>query len=243
MNDMTIPTADGQTSISDNNADSIEKVLADARKFGGEAGTGEGARANLFVRLIEAAQKGVVDTEKRQVKGYTKPVDHAEMAYDEYVTASGKKSAHGDKTKVAKASALRSGVVQGMRNDIDFVEVMNRAQVLHKQLKAQDEKACKSAFEAYLAVASAQKPETTELDDDQIRSAMAKSAAREKDVEAFLKAAANNLEKAFDLAKDEKIEDVYQRVNDLLTTFVSARELSEKQAQLAALQAELGIAA
>lgn len=228
MLDTTTPAA------GDNSVDTLSDVLRDARELARNSALGVAARGQLLVRVVEGAANGALSLDKPKTGK-----DDAGAIYDAYVDAEAKKSIHGEKTKTAKASALRGGIRMGMRNDIDPIEVINTAQVIIKELSGNEEVRTKSPFDALVAVTVAQNASKTQLTEGEIRECIVKDDPAAKTEEQYLKSALKSLQEAYALNRREEYAPALDTVNALFTFVTNDIERATKLAQIAALQAEL----
>lgn len=237
---------ENETEVLSNTSDTLNAVLADARKYATAQGQGANARANLLVRVVRGAALGALDTIKRDAKGNEdkKGRDHADLIYDAYITTCSAKNVHGAKTIVSKTSNIRKAITLGQRNDIDAIAVMNRTQAIYKELNtgADDAIPLHPPFEAFNMVVRRQmEKKGAELSDDEIKDAIMKGEGKEKDALAHVKAALAAMEKAYKLApENEKIVEALDAVNHAMAWLTQENEQVEKLAQWYKLQAEFG---
>lgn len=216
------------------NSTALEDLRKEActivREFGRDAAQGEDALPKLALKVISWAAAGTFGE------------DDAKMLYEQYTDAMSKKAIHTDGGKAANTSKMRQLLKMGSMTTIDPEEVIERAVVLHKDMRAAKIKT-KSAYAAYVDVAKAQiGAPNAELTDDEIKAAMARN-EREKSAETCLKSAKKALEEAmtFDMQEDEReaAATALAQVDTALTALVTREELAEKRAKLLELQAEL----
>lgn len=227
-----------------NAVDSFDAVMADVRKFGGEQGAGDNARANVFIRLVRGAANGVIDTIKRDKDGNEVNKggrDHAEMAYEAYINSYGRKNAHSADTKTAKTATLRAGIKLGQMHGDNAIALMNKAHVTYKDLKAADEKVWQP-LDAYYRVALAQMKVDHRLTDDEVRACMVRE-EKERDASAFLRTAVKALEKACALDDSDDARNALEAAQHALAAFMSQEQKAADLAALAILQQRLGMAA
>lgn len=229
-----------------NAVNSFEAIMNKTREFARNQGRGANARANWLVEVVYGASDGVLDTIKRNSKGVEDKKfgkDHAHILYEEYVRVCSDANAHNAKTVISKASNLRKAIEMGMRTDIDARAVINRAIMEHSDLSKDEGVKVQPAFEAFNSVIRAQMASDTELTRDEIRDAMIKGEAAEKDAGAYLRTAMKAVEKAYELDKSPRVVEALDAVNAALAWVTAERERADKIAELARLQAELGLRA
>lgn len=209
--------------------------FSDVRELGRESALGKDALPRLAVRVVRAVANGVASP------------DDMKAVYDEYVTSESKKLVHTDGGKAANVSKLKQLATAAAMTTVDFPDVLDRACGEHKAMRDQGLKP-KSAYAAYVDVARAQiASPTADLTDDEIRTAMA-AEQKEKDVKTHLRSAAKAIEKALalpDMQDDERelAEIALARTSEALAKVIEREDRAEKLAKVAALQAELGLAA
>lgn len=209
--------------------------FADVRDLGRDSALGKDALPRLALRVVQAVATGIVSP------------DDMKSAYDEYVTAESKKLMHTDGGKAANVSKLKQLATAAAMTTVDFPDVLDRACEQHAAMRKEGLKP-KSAYAAYVDVARAQiASPTADLTDDEIRTAMA-TEPKDKDAKSFLKSAAKALEKALEvggMSDDEReLADVaLARTSEALAKLTAREERADKMAELAKLQAELGMAA
>lgn len=210
----------------------FEEVATEVRKFGRNQGAGDSALANAFIECVRGAAKGALDTVKRDKAGSESKKkgaqDHADLLYLEYVTAYGEKDTHKASTVIKGASYFRQGIKMGALPGTDAIAVINRAQVIYKELKAAQAKVGKP-IEAYVAVARAQLESPTELTPDEIKSVMVKE-PKETSASTLVKNAEKLLEKAYDMQPDPRVEAAVQAARDCLAFLLQQEKIAELQA-------------
>ena len=211
------------------------EFFSDVRELGRESALGKDSLPRLALRIVRAVTNGIVGP------------DDMKAAYDEYVTSESKKLVHTEGGKAANVSKLRQLATAAAMPTVDFEDVLTRACDQHKQMREEKLKP-KSAYAAYVDVARAQiAAPTADLTDEEIRGVMA-TEPKEKIAKDFLRTAAKAIEKALalpDMQSDERelAEVALARTSEALAKIIAREELAEKQAQLASLQKELGLAA
>lgn len=227
-------------------ANDFAAVMNKTREFARNQGKGANARANWLYEVVRSAADGVLDTVKRNSKGEEDKKsgkDHAEILYRAYVDECSDYNAHNAKTVISKASNLRKGIEMGNRSDIDAIAVMNIAVSEHKELSKDDGVKVLPAFEAFNSVIRAQMSSEIELSRGEIRDAMVKGEAADKDAGAYLRSAMKAVEKAYELDKSPRVVEALDAVNAALAYVTAEKERADKLAEIARLQAELAHAA
>lgn len=207
-----------------------KEAISNVKELGREAAVGEDALPKLALKVVAWAAAGTFGE------------DDAKMLYDNYTDAMSKKAIHSDGGKAANTSKLRQLLKMGSMTTIDPEDVIERAVVLHKDMRAAKIKT-KSAYAAYVDVAKAQiAAPNADLTDDEIKAAMSRS-EKEKSAETCLKAAKKQLEEAlqFDMQDDEReaAATALAQVDSALTALVTREEAETKRAKILELQEEL----
>lgn len=229
-----------------NAVNSFEAIMNKTRDFARNQGRGANARANWLVEVVYGAADGVLDTVKRNSKGVEDKKsgkDHATMLYEEYVRVVSDANVHNAKTVISKSSNLRKAIEMGNRADIDARAVINKAITEHGNLSGDESVKVLPAFEAFNAVVRAQMSSELELSRDEVREAMIKGDALDKDAGAYLRSAMKAVEKAYELDKSPKVVEALDAVNAALAYVSAEAEKAAKLAEIARLQAELQAAA
>jgi hypothetical protein len=225
--------------VSGSNAvDTFDVVLADTRDYARSQGKGAGARANWLVRVVRGAANGALDTSTKDKSGR----DHAHVLYDAYVKSCSDTNTHNAKTVISKASNIRKGIEMGVKFGDDAIAVMNDAVATYGVISKDENISCHPPFEAFNLVVREQLKSPTKLTRDQIRSVMIKETV-EADAMSHLRTALRAMERAYKLDPNDKVTEALDVVSGCLAWHVQALERAEALAQLAELQAKLGIAA
>lgn len=230
-----------------NAVDTFEAVLKDVRKFAEVQGAGDNAIANAFLRTVEGAARGALDTIKRDAAGNEVKKggkDHADALYENYVSHYSKRDAHSASTVIKGASYFRQGINVGAhcsRHGFDAVTVFDRAQVELAALKGMGVKT-KKPLEAFVSVAREQIKSSIELSADEIRDAMQVETV-DRDAVAYLRTAVKALEKACALNDNEDSRDALEATQRALAFLMESDARAADMAKLVELQARLGIAA
>lgn len=200
------------------------------KKFGEQAAAGEDALPKLALKVIAWAEAGTFGE------------NDAKLLYDTYTDTQSKKAVHSEGGKSANTSKLRQLLKMGSMTTIDPVKVMDRAVVLHQEMRAAKIKV-KSAYAAYVDVAKAQiAAPAADLNDDELKAVMSRG-EKEKSAETCLKAAQKALEEAltYDMEADEReaASEAFNYVGRALTELVTREETQAKRAKILELQEEL----
>jgi hypothetical protein len=210
-------------------------AFAYARELGRSSGEGKNSLENLGIFFCEQVQKGVLS------------VADTKALYEDYITAESKKLVHSDGGKAANTSKLANfGKLGALK--LDGVAVLQDAVRHHQDMRAAKIKV-KGAYLAYETVAKAQiASPNARLSPAEIRDLMSKDDA-EKTAKDHLRAAAKALEKAVALPQDMSADELADAQAALanatraLNMLENREARAAKMAELAALQAELGLAA
>jgi cytochrome c-type biogenesis protein CcmH/NrfF len=221
-----------------NAVDSFESVLADTRELAREQGAGANARANWLLRVVRGAANGALDTSTKDKNDR----DHAHRLYEAYTVACSSRNVHNTKTVISKACNLRKGIELGCKMGDDAVAVMNDAVATYGVMSKDETIKVHPPFEAFNLVVREQLKSATKLTRDQLRSIMSKETA-EADVATHVRTALRAMERAYKLDPNDRITEAMDAVSGALAFLTSEVERADALAQLAALQAKLGIAA
>jgi hypothetical protein len=220
----------------------FDDLLKQVGEFGEESAQGKDALPKLFLRVVQAAADGVIDTEKDK---HGDGIDDAARIYRVYADNEGHKAIHQHTKDGLKAnvSKLRCGVRLGLMTSVDGVVVIDRAVTIRGNQEAASNK-CKSAYPAYVDVAREQLKQDTELTDDQIKEVVLKPEPAEKDVVVELKAIEKKLERIITGeggVKDQSQEviDAHALIRTRLAALVTKAERDKKLAMYSELAAEL----
>lgn len=182
----------GNLAHSPQNDQRRDDFMKDVREFGRESASGKDALPKLAMRVVRAANDGVIDTTKDKDQR-----DDAAKIYEEYCKSESKKQihAHSDNGTKANVSKLRQLVLFGQMTTCDPVAVLDRAAELRAEMVKAEEKVL-PVYAGFVAVAREQLDNTTgQLDDDAIKAAQRKPEPKEKTLEKELQAIATKLEK------------------------------------------------
>ena len=218
----------------------FDDLVKDIRQFGRDAAEGKDALPKLAIRVISAADDGVISTYDPKVHGKDNPDDAAKI-YEEYATSESKKAIHEHSAGGLKAnvSKLRQLITFGSNPNCDAMAVTDKALKVRKELSDADIKV-KGAYPALVDIARAQNAQDTELTDEQIRETVAKGEAEEPTVEKELTAIHKRLERLITGEKGPQDQDplviqAEEAIRARLAAMVMAREtmaLMEKAAEL-----------
>lgn len=216
------------------NTSERDDFFAAVEEMGAKQGEGEDQRAILAVATVTAAAEGLICIDQKSGVNDAKPI------YEAYVSAKSKRAQHTDGGKAANVSKLAALIKMGAMTSIDGVEVINRAQTLHKRMRAEGIKT-KAAFDAYVQVARVQHlNKSYELTEGEMRDAMS-AATKDKDAQTFLKAAVKSLEKAleYDMTEEERgeAEAAHARAAAALNSIIIAQNIAEEEEAEAQLRA------
>jgi hypothetical protein len=211
-------------------------AFAYARELGRDKAYGDDALPKLGIRACEDAQKGILSP------------DDAKALYQDYITSVSKKAEHTDGGKAGNTSKLANFLKLGVMQTVDGVAVLQDAVLEHQNMRAAKLKV-KGAYLAYETIAKAQLASpNARLSLAEIRSLMEKDDA-DKTAKDHLKAAVKAMEKALAMPQDMSPDET-RHAQDALSSATAALNMLEnrearaaKMAELAALQAELGLAA
>lgn len=162
-----------------NRDDLRERLLDDVTTLGNDAAEGKDALPKLAVRVVRAANDGIISADKAKKGGK----DDATLIYEQYVNAESKAALHEmtDAGRKANVSKMRKLIEFGAYVNADAVDVLDRAVRLRHEM-AEAELPVQSAYPAYVSVARAQLDADRDLDDDAIKSAMGKKPPKDKEV-------------------------------------------------------------
>ena len=169
-----------------------EDLMKEVREYGRHAAEGKDALPVLALRVVRAANDGVIDTTKDKDKR-----DDANRIYEAYIAAESKKLVHKHTETGLKAnvSKVRQIIIMGSMTTCDAVAVLDRAVVLREAMLKAEEKV-KPAFASYVDVARDQIAKAdSDLSDDEIRAACRSKEPAEKTLEKELQAIQKRLEK------------------------------------------------
>jgi hypothetical protein len=220
----------------------FQDLIKDVKAFGKESAEGRDSLPKLAVRIIRAANDGVID----ETKGKDGK-DDAMRVFEAYAANDGKSIYTRSKDSIkSQASKMRVLIRLGRLTNVDGVVVADRAIEFIKEDKAQDKPAFKPAFAAILDVARAQtNPEhnTVQLSDDEIKEACTKKAPADKDLEGELEAIKKKLQSLVTGEKglkddSEQVATAYRAIEERLAALITTRETDEVLSRAA----ELGLA-
>lgn len=194
------------------------ELLKEARKLGGEKAVGDDSMAKLFIRLVRAANEGVIDQVKDK---HGNGIDDARAIYTEFSAMRSKKAIHErtDGGFKAQVSKLRAAVKLGEMTTCDPPDVIDRAQrLLSAAVKAGDK--VKAAYAAYIDVARAQIASDQDLSDGEITSCIRKKDAEEPSLEKYLAGEVKKMEKVITgeagfKCQDQRLLDAFDKVKEL----------------------------
>jgi hypothetical protein len=230
------------------NAARFEDFAAEVRALARDEVNGAIARVQMLEVCIRGAVMGALSDVKP--KG-SKDDDAIRLYRDEYVETKSKKNTHSVKTIEAKSANFRAAIRMGMIASIDPLRVFNDAMALYPKLKDAESKggaAVKQLYEAINGVIKAQNDAHKsspghELDFDEIEAAMISGEKKERDEEAYLRAAIKALELAYGKTPRDETAEAATKVAAILNYLVATREADEalaKAQETAAKAAALG---
>lgn len=199
------------------------------RGYGRKRAQGNDAWPMALLDAVEQAREGVFTP------------DMADMLLSEYVEAGNLKAIHDRTQGSAKKSKseLKRAIDMGALTTIDAVDVMGRAVTIFRDM-TEDKK---STVNAYMQVIRDQlKAPDYALTDAEIKSAMVKDDAKARSIQARLKAALKEVEKA--IAENDEADDkldldyaisAKSALEKQIATLTHAAEVAEARARLRAL--------
>lgn len=218
------------------NAAHYDDFAAEVRALARDEVNGAIARVNMLEVCIRGAVLGALSDVKP--KG-SKEDDAIRLYRDEYVATKSKKNTHSVKTIEAKSANFRAAIRMGMISSIDPLRVFNDAMSVYPKLKADEEKGgmpVKQLYEAINGVIKAQNDAHKatpghELDMDEIEAAMLAGEKKERDEEAYLRAAIKALELAYGKSPRDETAEAASKVAAILNYVIVTREADEALAK------------
>lgn len=213
-------------------------LMSDVREFGRSLAAGKDSLPMLAVRVVRAANDGVISTEKDK-----DGTDDATRIYTEVMKSASKKAIHEHTAGGIKANAskLRQLIIMGAMTTCDPVDVLNRAIVARGQMVEADQKV-RPAYPAYIEVARAQLEQPDALSDEQITGAMLKPEREDKTAEDVLNGVLKTLDKLISgeipggaKDQDERVIAAHSSIKDRLAALCVQRETDETLAKAAEL--------
>lgn len=187
-------------------------------ELGREAAAGKDSLPNLAIAFVRAVSDGVIDMGKD-----TSGKDGAARTFDWYAQSEGKKAVH-DRTEnglKANVSKLRQLGNFAGNPKWDAVDVLNRAILVRRDAKDNDVDV-KPAYAAFVDVAREQLKHDTELNDDQLRDIVIKTA---KEREVTLEGELAKIEKALEnVISGEKWAHIKDQSPEVLTAAAMVKE-------------------
>jgi hypothetical protein len=231
-----------------NTAFTFDTMMDSVRNLGKEAALGRDSLPKLAVTITRAASEGIVTMDANK---HGDGVDDAKKIYGEYIASDSRKAVHDHSPDGLKAqvSKLRSFIKFGAGTKYDAVDVLDRAMRMRKEMAAADTKSVKSAYAAYVDVAREQYTKEAPMTDDEMKQVISKKASEETTIEKVLQGMEKTLEKLITgehkAGKDQsdQIIKAHELIKERLAALIVINERAAKQAELARLTAELGVAA
>jgi len=217
-------------------------LLKDVKAFGKEASEGRDALPKLAMRVIRAANDGVID----ETKGKDGK-DDAQRVFEAYAANDGKSIYTRTKDSVkSQVSKVRVLIRLGRLTNVDGIAISEKAAKFIKEDKSADKPTFKPAFAALVDVARAQtNPEHNQvaLTDDEIKEACKKPPAKDKKLEDELEAIKKKLQALVTGEKglkdeSEQVATAYRAIEERLVALITIRETEEVMSRAA----ELGLA-
>lgn len=216
-------------------------LINEVKQFGRDAAEGKDALPKLAIRVVRAANDGVISSASPQQPG---ELDDAAKIYGEYALAESKKAIHEHTAGGRKAneSKLRTLIRFGEpRVGIDPVVVLDRAIELRKELQESGEK-CKPSYAAFVDVARAQLATDQQLSDDDIALAVIKAPTADKTLEKELEAISKKIDALVSGEGKSGLQDQSEQVirageliKERLAALYGAAQQAEFMAQAKAL--------
>lgn len=215
------------------NDNRLADYLSDARGYARDYATGGDAWPRMIVRTVQASADGVIGK------------DDAQMIVETFIEAFGKKASHERTARsLSKTKSEITKVIQfGGMTAIDPVDVIGRTVTIYGNMQAER----KSAVNAYLQVVRNQiKQPDAAMTDEEIERAMVKDEAKARSIQARLKAALKEVEKA--LKDNEESDDPLPLEGAHVAKAGLERDIAQlahaqKVAEARAKLASLGVAA
>lgn len=217
-------------------------------KLGKDAADGVDALPKLALAVATAAFDRVIDLEPKHAVTRDKKsinVDDADILYDVYQKADGKKQFGDYKTTSRKAqvSKLRAIVKAGLNPNCELPKVLIHAAELRNQMAEQKTKVL-PAYPAFVQVAREQAELDRPMTDDELREAIAKPQTDAASVVDYVTRAKNVLDKLITgenadgvKCQDENVLKAFEALN----SFLQLEEKREAFRAMVAQAAELGM--
>lgn len=217
-------------------------------KLGKDAADGVDALPKLALAVATAAFDRVIDLEPKHPVIRDKKsinVDDADMLYDVYQRADGKKQFGDYKTTSRKAqvSKLRAIVKAGLNPNCEFPKVLDNAAKIRNTMAEQKTKVL-PAYPAFVQVAREQAELDRPMTDDELREAVAKPQSDAATVVDYVTRAKNVLDKLITgenadgvKCQDESVLKAFEALN----SFLALEEKREEWRSLADKAAALGM--
>lgn len=219
------------------------KLLNDVSALGKTAGIGSRGLVLMAAYAVRGAAEELLSSdEPKATPGAAKPLDDAAILFGRYSESYAKQTIASLPQQHSKLRAIIKMGELTHKTGVDTVKVFHRTCELWKAAKEAKSKVV-GEYKAVLQVAYAQNKQPNKaLSDKQIIEAMQ---VEEKiaDEMKLIKAAISRLEEAFELRDRNETYDAIGTLRSLLGFVENAAVHDAKLAQLAALKAELGIAA
>jgi len=223
-----------------------DEVLKDAKKLGGEAALGGDALPKLALRVLKAADDGIITTDKDSTTGK----DDVDRIYEEYLEGYGKKAIYEntEQGKKANASKLRQvarlGIERGSKYDpIEAVDTMKN---MREEAKAKDVKV-KAMYPCIVDLARSQLKLDRQITREEIEEIITKREAEVKPVDEVLGKIRETLEKIVTgehksgMCQDPRVVAAHDSLRDYLAGIEAAAEEEKNQQLLAAYLEKRGL--
>jgi len=224
-----------------------DKRFADFMKqvtsLGNEAGLGKDSLPKLAVAVVQQAADGVIELDTKNKDGH----DIAQVIYERYVQAEGKKTLHemtngGKKGNISK---LRQLIAMGLMTTVDGTVVIDAAFQARKRMAEPTlGNKVKPAYAYYVDVAREQLKSSTPLDDAALEALALKEEAEDKTLIGELKRVQKILDGLVSGENKSKIKDQDPLViaaQEAIAERVAALVNLEARIELEQMAAKLGL--
>lgn len=222
-----------------------DEVFKDCKKLGGEAAEGGDALPKLALRVLEAAESGVISTDKDKDGS-----DDVDKSYKAYVEGFGKKAIYENTANGMKANAskLRQVARMGLEAGSKFDPIQAARDLKEiRESKLKLDVKCKGMYPALVELARAQLKLDRQITREEIEEIVVKREAETKPVDEVLGKLRETLEKIITgehksgQCQDPRVVTAHDSLRDYLAGIEQAAQDAEDEERLAAYMQRKGL--